>query len=220
MLDTFNQALRGWLTEISRTQTRGAGGQTFTKRTTTSAILQKWQTYWRHWRWRMQTTVQVYTGQHWPTVRTDRTQTSTTDETKPCLDTATMYMPGSKVLCHRGIPPDCTRFCRRRHCHGVKGGYVSDRLPLRLKRPSNTIPYDWPTQAIDGFHVIAGFQSVISAVDGTHIRIIAPHSDEENYVNRKHYHSINVQALCNHRGKSHWFINVNGVILICILYNI
>jgi len=46
----------------------------------------------------------------------------------------------------------------------------------------------------DGFHVIAGFQSVTSAVDGTHIRIIAPHNYEENYVNLKHYHSINVQA--------------------------
>jgi len=55
----------------------------------------------------------------------------------------------------------------------------------------------------DGFHAIAGFPSVISAVDGTHIRIIAPHNYEENYVNRKHYHSINVQALCDHRGKSH-----------------
>jgi len=69
--------------------------------------------------------------------------------TKPCLDIATMSLPGSKVLCHRSIPSDCRRFCRRRHCHGVKGGYASDRLPLRLKRPSNSIPDDQPTQAID-----------------------------------------------------------------------
>jgi len=29
------------------------------------------------------------------------------------------------------------------------------------------------------FHAIAGFPSVISAVNGTHIRIIAPHNYEE-----------------------------------------
>ena len=50
------------------------------------------------------------------------------------------------------------------------------------------------------FFKIAGFPSVIAAIDGTHIRIIAPHEHEEQYVNRKHYHSVNVQATCDHRG--------------------
>ncbi|XP_033724492.1 putative nuclease HARBI1 [Pecten maximus] len=43
----------------------------------------------------------------------------------------------------------------------------------------------------------AGFPSVIGAVDGTHIRIQAPHQDEPSYVNRKGYHSINVQGVCD-----------------------
>ncbi|WAR09501.1 HARB1-like protein, partial [Mya arenaria] len=51
-----------------------------------------------------------------------------------------------------------------------------------------------------GFHAIRGFPSVISAVDGTHVRIQTPSDDEEQYVNRKHFHSINVQASCDHRG--------------------
>ncbi|XP_052260728.1 putative nuclease HARBI1 [Dreissena polymorpha] len=50
------------------------------------------------------------------------------------------------------------------------------------------------------FFKIAGFPSVIAAIDGTHVRIIAPHEHEEQYVNRKHYHSVNVQATCDHRG--------------------
>ncbi|WAR13278.1 HARB1-like protein [Mya arenaria] len=50
-----------------------------------------------------------------------------------------------------------------------------------------------------GFNAIRGFPSVISAVDGTHVRIQTPSMDEEQYVNRKHFHSINVQASCDHR---------------------
>ena len=50
------------------------------------------------------------------------------------------------------------------------------------------------------FFKIAGFPSVIAAIDGTHVSIIAPHEQEEQYVNRKHYHSVNVQATCDHRG--------------------
>ncbi|XP_050706066.1 putative nuclease HARBI1 [Eriocheir sinensis] len=45
------------------------------------------------------------------------------------------------------------------------------------------------------FAEIAGFPGVVGAVDGTHVRIVAPHEHEEVYVNRKNYHSINVQVL-------------------------
>ena len=41
---------------------------------------------------------------------------------------------------------------------------------------------------------IAGFPNVIGCVDGTHIPIIAPSVDEVDYVNRKSFHSINVQV--------------------------
>ena len=37
-------------------------------------------------------------------------------------------------------------------------------------------------------------------VDGTHIRIQAPQENENGYVNRKGFHSINVQGICNHEG--------------------
>ena len=33
------------------------------------------------------------------------------------------------------------------------------------------------------------------------MRIQAPNKNENDYVNRKGYHSINVQAVCNHKGK-------------------
>ncbi len=52
----------------------------------------------------------------------------------------------------------------------------------------------------NNFFSYAGFPCVIGCVDGTHVRIQAPHNNENNYVNRKRYHSINVQGICDHEG--------------------
>lgn len=38
------------------------------------------------------------------------------------------------------------------------------------------------------FSEIAGFPGVVSCIDGTHIRILKPPENENNYVNRKSYH--------------------------------
>ena len=51
-----------------------------------------------------------------------------------------------------------------------------------------------------GMYDIAGFPCVVGCVDGTHIRIQAPSQNEPNYVNRKNYHSINVQVICDDLG--------------------
>ena len=55
-------------------------------------------------------------------------------------------------------------------------------------------------QVKQGFYERAGFPCVIGCVDGTHVRIISPTESEPDYVNRKGYHSINVQGICDHRG--------------------
>lgn len=34
-------------------------------------------------------------------------------------------------------------------------------------------------------------------IDGTHVRIQAPHQYEDQFVNRKNFHSINVQLICD-----------------------
>lgn len=39
-----------------------------------------------------------------------------------------------------------------------------------------------------------GFPGVIGAVDGTHIKITAPKYNNESYVNRKGFHSIQLQV--------------------------
>lgn len=48
-----------------------------------------------------------------------------------------------------------------------------------------------------GFYVLANFPHIIGAIDCTHIAIKAPHEDEAVYINRKNYHSLNVQMVCN-----------------------
>ena len=52
-----------------------------------------------------------------------------------------------------------------------------------------------------GFFTKGGFPGVIGCVDGTHIKIQAPHENENDFVNRKGFHSINVQAICNLKGR-------------------
>ncbi|KAK4325124.1 hypothetical protein Pmani_004278 [Petrolisthes manimaculis] len=45
------------------------------------------------------------------------------------------------------------------------------------------------------FRGIANFPGVVGFIDGSHIRIVAPKEYEAEYVNRKNYHSINIQLV-------------------------
>uniref|UniRef100_A0AAZ1XDW7 Putative nuclease HARBI1 n=1 Tax=Oreochromis aureus TaxID=47969 RepID=A0AAZ1XDW7_OREAU len=47
------------------------------------------------------------------------------------------------------------------------------------------------------FMDIAGFPGVVGVIDGTHVRIIAPSEDEAVFVNKRNFHSINVQIVFN-----------------------
>ncbi|XP_031335321.1 putative nuclease HARBI1 [Photinus pyralis] len=41
------------------------------------------------------------------------------------------------------------------------------------------------------------FPGVVGAIDGTHVAILKPVIEEHNFVNRKGFHSLNVQIICN-----------------------
>lgn len=47
------------------------------------------------------------------------------------------------------------------------------------------------------FREIAHFPGVVGVIDGTHIRIVAPREYEAEYINRKNYHSLNIQLVFN-----------------------
>ncbi|XP_065423564.1 uncharacterized protein LOC135975661 [Chrysemys picta bellii] len=58
---------------------------------------------------------------------------------------------------------------------------------------------------IDGFAAM-GFPNCGGAIDGTHIPILAPDHQASQYINRKGYFSMVLQALVDHRGR---FTNIN-----------
>ncbi|KAJ8728900.1 hypothetical protein PYW07_006596 [Mythimna separata] len=48
---------------------------------------------------------------------------------------------------------------------------------------------------INGFSNKFGFPGVLSCIDCTHVALIQPTDHEERFLNRKHYHSRNVQIV-------------------------
>lgn len=51
---------------------------------------------------------------------------------------------------------------------------------------------------MQGFEAASGFPEVIGAIDSTHIRINALKENPADYINRKGYHSIQLQVgKCN-----------------------
>ncbi|KAG6933217.1 hypothetical protein G0U57_019683, partial [Chelydra serpentina] len=58
---------------------------------------------------------------------------------------------------------------------------------------------------IDGFAAM-GFPNCGGAIDGTHIPILGPEHQASQYINRKGYFSMVLQALVDHKGR---FTNIN-----------
>ncbi|XP_050687164.1 putative nuclease HARBI1 [Eriocheir sinensis] len=69
-----------------------------------------------------------------------------------------------------------------------------EKAKMEIKMPTNI--YDVNRTAA-AFSFIGGFPRVIGAIDCTHIPIKAPIENEHIYVNRKSFHSLNVQVICN-----------------------
>uniref|UniRef100_A0A9J7Z0A2 Putative nuclease HARBI1 n=1 Tax=Cyprinus carpio carpio TaxID=630221 RepID=A0A9J7Z0A2_CYPCA len=93
---------------------------------------------------------------------------------------------------------------------------LADRSGMLQSSLSRVMPYVWDaivgmapryicfpyTQAEQAnikmqFAAIAGFPNVIGAIDCTHVAIKAPSENEFAFVNRKHFHSLNVQIICD-----------------------
>ncbi|XP_061182280.1 putative nuclease HARBI1 [Saccostrea echinata] len=56
---------------------------------------------------------------------------------------------------------------------------------------------DKARQTKQEFIKIAGFPNALGCVDGTFVRIMTPSNNEQDFVNRKGYHSLNVQMVCD-----------------------
>lgn len=78
----------------------------------------------------------------------------------------------------------------------------------------------WPTEiearrTSNYFYEQSHFPNVIGCIDGSHIPISKPKEKSDSYVNRKGYHSLVLQGVCNHKLE---FIDVSCGKLIEINY--
>ncbi|KAL3854197.1 hypothetical protein ACJMK2_013475 [Sinanodonta woodiana] len=69
------------------------------------------------------------------------------------------------------------------------------RALVRQAKKFIQFPREESTSSVkQGFYMISGFPNVIGTIYGTVIRIQAPISNEQDYVDRKGFHSLNVQV--------------------------
>ena len=66
---------------------------------------------------------------------------------------------------------------------------ISKRLPIIIHLTGNKI-----LEISTSFEDEGRFPGVIGLIDGTHIRIRVPENEPEAYINRKKFHSLNVQV--------------------------
>ena len=78
----------------------------------------------------------------------------------------------------------------------VVSSILDHLLPMYLAWPSG----QERKKIMDSFSS-KGLQKVIGAIDGSHIPIKAPRENPEQYINRKGFHSIIIQAVCDHQMK-------------------
>jgi len=58
---------------------------------------------------------------------------------------------------------------------------------------------EYADTVVAGFREKRGINDVIGAIDGSHIRIFCLRQQPADYINRKNFHSIILQAVCDHK---------------------
>ncbi len=82
-------------------------------------------------------------------------------------------------------------------------------LPQYIRRPSGTRLH----AIINGFRRKYGMEQCAGAIDGTHIPILAPDKDHAEYYNRKQFHSMILQGVCDHQYRYANYTNLNNMIV-------
>jgi len=87
-------------------------------------------------------------------------------------------------------------------CVNAVSNALTHKASNYIKFPSQELHQ---RKIISDFHDIAGFPNILGCIDGTQIPISAPHTNENIYVCRKGFHSVNVQGICDAKLR---FLNV------------
>jgi len=77
---------------------------------------------------------------------------------------------------------------------------ISRTLNILYAERGNFI--SWPSshqlaKIVNGFKMKRGIEGVVGAIDGSHIPISCPKENPVDYINRKGYHSVVLQAVCD-----------------------
>ncbi|XP_030747092.1 uncharacterized protein LOC115875718 [Sitophilus oryzae] len=80
--------------------------------------------------------------------------------------------------------------------------YRTCRILLKMNSVFKII--SWPIRdrahaIMEAFQEINGFEGVIGCIDGSHIRILPPRDHPNSYCNRKIFHSVSLQGLCDNK---------------------
>ncbi|XP_041826002.1 putative nuclease HARBI1 [Melanotaenia boesemani] len=81
---------------------------------------------------------------------------------------------------------------------------VAETILALRRRVINFPSLDGLAEFSAGFQKLGGsaaFRKVVGSIDGCHVRIKPPGENAECYFNRKLFHSIQFQAVCDHRGR-------------------
>ncbi|XP_065570194.1 putative nuclease HARBI1 [Artemia franciscana] len=94
--------------------------------------------------------------------------------------------------------------CRFDVCKSTVFRIIRRTIDAIYEMASTTI--DWPgaTEAqniVSANSSTAGFPGVLGAIDGTHILIRTPQHSSGTYINRKGFHSLQLQVVCQHNLK-------------------
>lgn len=82
---------------------------------------------------------------------------------------------------------------------------IEEMAPQWIKFPNSFIE---KREIKRRFMEASNFPGTIGAIDCTHVAIIAPSDEEHNYLNRKGFHSKNVQIICDYNLR---ILNINAV---------
>ncbi|KAF6215836.1 hypothetical protein GE061_000171 [Apolygus lucorum] len=91
---------------------------------------------------------------------------------------------------------------------------ITRRLTMFLSSLSQEVirwPNDDEKREAEEWFRSKGFPGAIGTIDGTHIRVDRPHNDPDSYYNRKKYHSIQLQVVCDgHKKITSVFVGFPG----------
>lgn len=83
------------------------------------------------------------------------------------------------------------------HCFVRVVSALNEMAPNIIKWPGG----ESRRSIVQGFSRLAGIREVVGAIDGTYIPIKAPTDNPQVYINRKCFHGITLQAVCDDKRK-------------------